>query len=511
MSTHDTETGKGQNPLEQQPASIDAQHNGTEQQIQPSQTIQQPPTSSRGPKRNRWLLATLIIVLVALLLVVSFGTVTLLLQKPHPVSTPTPNPTITTQPSATTQPTATPSTPTPAPVTGQWIGVLNGYKITSLAAAPSNPNVLYACAVPPGLPPDLAGVETVLRSADLGNHWQDIGSRANMSRDCELAINPTDSYEIYVATSSNPATTPNVPSYVLKHTSNGGDSWETFQPTVHGPGLQIVLNWQGTHLYAAGNRLFSMQTLPIPPMPTPVGHQGSLPTTWTRVLMSTDGGHTWGMLDTQLSRTWQSAWTYAVNPLDTNILYEIAGLPGAMAGQFPKGELYKSTDGGSTWTLQPSLTQITGFLPTPQILLASEKPDIIYLTNMPCSSQQTFQSGTGALLQQRAGAGFSLCMSSNGGNNWQNITAPANLGFPMGGGPIDPQGRFYNVATNTANSVPEIWRYDPTNKAWSKVAAVPAAGSAQAVTSTGTNGSVAIWFLATPQAQGKYELYRYEG
>jgi len=99
-------------------------------------------------------------------------------------------------------------------------------------------------------------------------------------------------------------------------------------------------------------------------------------------------------------------------------------------------------------------------------------------------------------------------MSSNGGTNWQNITAPANLGFPMGGGPVDPQGRFYNVATNTANSVPELWRYDPTNNTWSKIAAVPAAGSTQAVTSTGTNGSVAIWFLAT--TQGKYELYRYE-
>jgi len=509
MSTHDTETGKDQNPLEQQPASIDAQHNGIGQQVQPSQTIQQPHTSPRGPKRNRWLLVTLIIVLVALLLVVSFGAVALLQQKPHPVSTPTPNPTVTIQPSETTQPTATPSTPTPPPITEQWVGVLNGYQIKSLAAAPSNSNVLYACAVPPGLSSDLAGVETVLRSADLGNHWQDIGSRANMSRGCELAINPTDSYEIYVATSSNPATNNTVSSYVLKHTSNGGDSWETFQPTVHGPGLQIVLNWQGTHLYAAGNRLFSLQSLPIPQMPTPVGHQGPLPTSWTRLLMSADGGHTWGMLDTQFSRTWQSAWTYAVNPLDTNIIYEIVGPPYFLPGQFPKGGFYKSTDGGISWTLQPSLTQITGFIPMPQILIGSEKPEMVYLTNTSCSSSKAFQTGTGALFQQRAGGGFSLCMSSDGGANWRNITAPSNLTLSMGSGPIDPQGRFYNNATNTANSTPEIWRYDPTNNAWSKVAALPARGLLQAVTSIGTNGSVAMWFLAN--AQGKYVLYRYEG
>jgi len=52
MSTYDTETGKDQNPVEQQPASIDAQHNGIEQQVQSSQTIHQPPISPRGPKRK---------------------------------------------------------------------------------------------------------------------------------------------------------------------------------------------------------------------------------------------------------------------------------------------------------------------------------------------------------------------------------------------------------------------------------------------------------------------------
>jgi cytoskeletal protein RodZ len=507
MSTHDTETGKDQNPFEQQSASIDSQHNGVEQQILPSQTIHQPLISPRGPKRNRWFLITLIIVLVALLLVVSIGTVTLLLQRPHPVPSPTPNPTITTQPSATTQPTATPSTPTPSPITEQWIAVLNGYKITSLAAAPSNSNVLYACAVPPGLSPNLAGVETVLRSADLGKHWQDIGSRANMSRGCELAINPTDSYEIYVSTSSNPATNPAVPAYVLKHTSNGGDSWETFQPTVNNPGQQNI-NWQGSPLYTAGNRLFSLQWLSIPLTPTPAGNQGSSPTGSTRLLVSTNGGHTWGVLDTQLSKTQQSVWTYAVNPLDTNIMYEIVGLPGAVPGQFPGGELYKSTDGGTTWTLQSSLKQITGFVLMQDMLIVSEKPDMVYLTNTPCSSSQAFQTGTGALFQQRAGGGFSLCMSSDGGTNWRNITAPSNLALSMVGGPVDPQGRFYDIATNTPNSVPEIWRYDPTTNAWSKIAALPAGGSLQAVTSIRTNGSIAMWSLAT--VQGKYVLYRYE-
>ena len=100
--------------------------------------------------------------------------------------------------------------------------------------------MLYACAVPPGQSPDLAGVETVLRSPDFGNHWQDIGSNANMSRDCELAISPTDSNEIFVATSSSSVTSSTVSSFVLKHTTNGGESWESFQPTVTIPGQQNI-------------------------------------------------------------------------------------------------------------------------------------------------------------------------------------------------------------------------------------------------------------------------------
>ncbi len=498
MSTHDTETGKEHKPSEQQPASIDTQYSGPEQQAQPSLPTQQQPSPPQKTQRKRWLLVTLIILLVAVLVIMSFGVAALLQQKTQPVPTPTPKPTGIVQPSATTPPTPTPSTPTPSPVTGQWISVLSGYKVTSTAAAPSNGNVLYACAVPPGQSPNLAGVETVLRSTDFGNHWQDIGSNAQMSRGCELAINPNDSNEIYVATSSNPATDQTVTAYVIKHTSNGGDSWETFQPTIHIAGQQNI-DWEGSQFYAAGNRLFSLQRISISITPTPA--------TSTRLLVSTDGGHTWNVLDTQFAQTQQSAWTYAVNPLDTSIMYEIVGLPNAVPGQFPKGEFYKSTDGGNTWTLQPSLTQITGFVIMPTILIGSAKPETLYITNTPCTSQ-ALRTGSGALLVQRAGGSFNLCMSSNGGTNWQNITAPTNQALSLSGGQIDAQGSFYDVATNSANLIGEIWRYDASNNAWSKVVSVPAAGSIQSVTSAGTHGNVAIWFLAN--VQGKYQLYRYE-
>ncbi len=500
MSIHDAETGKDQNPAEQGPQSIYSQDTVEEQRVPPAQVSPQPPqppVRSRGTRLFAIIaFSTIIVILLGLII----GFLIYGQRGPQPTpATPTPKPTATTQP--TPLPTATPVTPTPTPppVTGQWVAVLNDYKITSLAAAPSNSNVLYACAVPPGLSPDLAGVQTVLRSVDFGNNWQDLGNKAQMSRGCQLTINPNNSNEIYVSTSSAPATESQVPSYVLKHTTDGGNTWETFQPTVHGPGLQITPNWLGGTLSSAGNRLYSLQRLPIPQMPTPVGHQGPLPTEWTRLVMSTDGGHTWGVLDNQFASTWQSAVTYTVDPVNTNIIYEIVGLPGATAGGIPQVELYKSADGGNTW--QPLLRKI-GITPSgPQIFIGSQKPDQLYINNEQCPSSQASLTGAGPLVQPLAGGAHNLCMSSDGGTNWQTITAPS------GGSQIDPQGRFYICEIFASGSANQISRYDPASKTWSTVTKVPADGSLMAVTPAGTNGNDSMWFLGT--GQGKLVLYRY--
>jgi hypothetical protein len=228
----------------------------THHDIEHEQENTSPASPPPSPPNRRRFTVVVVTLVVVLLLALSIGIVTQLGQQHVTPGTPMPNPTTTTPvPTSTTQPTATPTSPS---VPGQWVQVLTDYKVTSLAAAPSHPNVLYACVVPPRLPANMAGVQTVLRSADFGATWQDIGSRAQMSRGCELTINPTDSYEIYVVTSSNPPTDPSVPSYVLEHTANGGDTWETIHPIVHGPGLNITPAWRGWQLSFEGNRLYSL-------------------------------------------------------------------------------------------------------------------------------------------------------------------------------------------------------------------------------------------------------------
>lgn len=456
-----------------------------------------PPTR---PTSRRWL-AVLVSVLIVLVLATTVGAI--VLTRPGQKSatqTPTPNPTTSPAPTSTTRPTTTPTT---LPV-GQWVQVLTGYHVTELSAAPGHPDVLYACAIAPGVPVQYRSVQTVLRSADAGATWQDIGKRAQMSRGCELVVNPTDSYEVYVATDANPPTSTTVSSYVLEHTSNGGDSWETIHPTVEVPGLNTALAWQGTQLSFAGNRLYSLQALPISSTPTPQGPGGWYPTLLSRLITSTDGGYSWQVLDTRLAVSGLTATAYTVNSVHPAIVYELTLVPVEPGTGFPPMELYQSANDGQTW--QSVLRQIPnpGGPPSIQILTGSENADVVYLTNTRCPATQAFHAGSGPLAKPFAGSPYSVCMSSDAGKSWRTVLAPSQFAQTIGGGVIDQQGRLY--AQTPLSGAAEIWRYDPAAATWSKVTQAPQEGSVLAATPTGAHATTVLWLMTT---NGQVALYRY--
>src|SRR5947209_10376160 len=165
---------------------------------------------------------------------------------------------------------------TQTPPTGQWQQVQQGYLFLSLEAAPSNPSVLYACATKSAVVSnqDGPGTVTILRSADFGGHWQDIGGHLLTGDACELAINPANSNEIYTVSISNTSQL----SATLKHSTDGGQTWETIVPGLIVPGSATKVSWFVQQLRVEGNSLYGIQSfvpLPLPkelPSPPPIAN-----------------------------------------------------------------------------------------------------------------------------------------------------------------------------------------------------------------------------------------------
>src|SRR2546423_11952243 len=220
-----------------------------------------------------------------------------------------------------------PSNPS-IPPPGKWVQVLNGYSLASLAAGDSHPSILYACAVhsQSSSPQAVTGNDTsytILRSMDFGGQWQDIGSNAALGSSCQLAVNPGNSNELYAISLPNAAQATNV----LKHSTDGGQTWTTISPTLNMPGNQSAPVWNVEQLSVVGNALFGLQLMPQDTNPTV--HSGVLPKYYarlTRLVTSTDGGHTWTVLEQQFTTSWQAASSYAVDPSNASTIYELVGI-----------------------------------------------------------------------------------------------------------------------------------------------------------------------------------------
>src|SRR5260370_9325678 len=91
------------------------------------------------------------------------------------------------------------------------------------------------------------------------------------------------------------------------------------------------------------------------------------------------------MLDPTFTTSWQAASSYAVDPSNTSIIYELVGIsslpiqpkvtePGVLPVYASSFDLYKTTDKGATW--QPLLKNLPF---ATQVQLARSNPQIIYV------------------------------------------------------------------------------------------------------------------------------------
>ncbi|GAC1430700.1 MAG: hypothetical protein PVS3B3_17230 [Ktedonobacteraceae bacterium] len=423
-----------------------------------------------------------------------------------------------------------------APKAVTWQRVLDGYSIVLLTAAPSNPAVLYACGTPvhpstpvPYRPSQPTISYTLLRSADSGTTWQEV---TLVSADCQLAINPAQSNDIYVVgLAGHRASNGQVPT-VLSHSTDGGRSWIDIAPTFDTGNPQLSIAWHVQQLTMVGSRLFGIQLLPaarlqpiVKPSPVTIATRLDL----SRLVESSDGGHTWTILDSNLNVTGQGTYDYMISPSEPQTVYELIG-PGwfpyitpSMQKNMPTYgrnlSLYKTTNDGGTWTkLRENIHYGS------KIQLASSNPSLVFVGG-----------STGILLSPREPdvallpGYFSLAVSKDGGATWSTIKQPDEgsfvqnwfvsadgqvylaSGVAISGQPTGTIGTIVPVGTEqmkpvgniaTINQrIPEgstttIQRYDVTNGTWSIISKTPSSGTLLSVTTSATLHKTTLWFLS---------------
>jgi len=404
---------------------------------------------------------------------------------------------------------------TAVPPAGQWVQALNGYSVTALEAVQSNPAVLYACAVHGPLKAGYAVQYTIMRSSDFGSHWQDVGSQAAINGSCQLAVSPANSNELYVVSGPMSASGSGAISYALKHSTNGGKTWSTLSPTLHSSDIPSGIPWNVQQLTFAGNSLFGTQWVPTG---TPFPRPGFMPDgsfLMARLVESTDGGHTWAVIDRYFDATRQGVRSYAVDPTDPRTIYDIVGtgwpipVDRAQENSVPayglNEALYKTTDGGATWTL---LLNNLPFVSTVQ--LANSSPNVVYVGGtqglFPREGQQGSVTEQPQASSYRFGLGnFLLRVSSDGGAHWRIVTKASQLMTVLNWF-VGTDGQLYTRSTVVEGGA-KIVRYNPATDTWSDVTPVPTSRTPIAVTPGDAQHGAVLWLVSSGNELPA--LYRY--
>ncbi len=242
----------------------------------------------------------------------------------------------------------------------------------------------------------LAGIvqRTELATTSLlqGMPFANIGPTVMSGRVTDLAVNPTNPTEFYVAYASSG----------LWYTNNNGTS---FTPLFQEEGVMtlgaLAVHWPSKTIYLGSGEVNSSRS----------SYAGN------GVYKSTDGGKSWQHLG--LDETHHIG-RILVAEEDPNLVW-VAAL-GHLYSTNPERGVFKSNDGGKSWEKTLFINSQTGVV---DLVRDPQKPNELFAASWERSRK--------AWDFQEAGVGSGIWHSQDAGNSWQKISA-ATTGFPDGAG-----------------------------------------------------------------------------
>jgi len=229
---------------------------------------------------------------------------------------------------------------------------VQGGRIVDLEVPPEDDHTWYVAYASGGL----------FRTTNHGQSFEPIFDNQGALGIGDIALAPSNSKVIYVGTGENNSSRSSYAGAGVYRSSDGGQSWEhRGLAGTHHIGRVIVHPKDPNTLWVAS----------IGPLYTQGGERG--------IFKSTDGGKTW---DQTLAGEQAGAIDLVIDPRNPEVLYTAFWERQRRAYEFdedgPGSGVYKSTDGGETWTL--SMRGIPQGETTGRIGLAisASEPDVLY-------------------------------------------------------------------------------------------------------------------------------------
>lgn len=239
-------------------------------------------------------------------------------------------------------------------------------RVNAIRVHPTNPNILFACTPAGGL----------WKSVNLGGTWFPISDEIVVLGATDLAFSPVNPDTLYLATGDGEAS--DTRSTGIYKSTNGGNSWSTTGLTfalsqgitlskilVHPTQPQILLTCGNSGIFRSTNGGNTWTTVtsgsfkdlewqPNNPNVVYAGGYGASAGVWR----SSDGGNTWTLLNVNTTRLVQRV-SIAVTPHDSLYVYALCS---TNTDHSLEG-VYRSTDGGNSWTQQAWMPNLLGWEP----------------------------------------------------------------------------------------------------------------------------------------------------